>query len=106
MLINFRRVSEFEEIPVGNYQEYESMIHIRNVCFCLRFLTHSSMWLYQEVTEKYITEIYRKNIILKYKEKEGEGSDLGRFLFLLHVFKLNADSILTLFDACIFNYEE
>lgn len=24
MLINFRRVSEFEEIPVGNYQEYES----------------------------------------------------------------------------------
>lgn len=24
MLINFRRVSEFEEIAVGNYQEYES----------------------------------------------------------------------------------
>lgn len=43
------------------------------------------MWLYQEVTEKYITEIYRKNIILKYKEKEGEGSDLGRFLFLLPI---------------------
>lgn len=46
------------------------------------------MWLYQEVTEKYITEIYRKNIILKYKEKEGEGSDLGGILFLLHVFKM------------------
>lgn len=89
MLINFRRVSEFEEIPVGNYQEYESnAMYVFVFCFCRRFLTHPSMWLYQEVTEKYITEIYRKNIILRYKEKEVEGSDLGRILFLLHVFKI------------------
>lgn len=58
-------------------------------CMFLSKVSHPpSMWLYQEVTEKYITEIYRKNIILKYKEKEGEGSDLGGILFLLHVFKM------------------